>query len=63
MLLINLFARRQWRHIEKRLMDTVGKGEGGRNGKSSVETYMTICKIDSQWEHAVWIRDLRLGVL
>ena len=49
--------------IEKRLMDTVGKGEGGRNGKSSVETYMTICKIDSQWEHAVWIRDLRLGVL
>ena len=24
-------------------------------GKSSMETYITICKIDSQWELAVWL--------
>ena len=48
--------------IEKRLMDTVGKGEGGRNGKSSVETYMTICKIDSQQEFAVWLLTLKQGL-
>ena len=23
-------------------------------GKSHMETYITICKIDSQWEFAVW---------
>ena len=25
-------------------------------GKSNMETYITICKIDSQWEFAVWLR-------
>ena len=24
-------------------------------GKSNMETYITICKIDSQWEFAVWV--------
>ena len=24
------------------------------------ETYFTICKIDSQWEFAVWLRELKL---
>ena len=28
-------------------------------GKSSVETYITMCKIDSQWEFAVWLRKLK----
>ena len=23
-------------------------------GKSNMETYITLCKIDSQWEFAVW---------
>ena len=27
--------------------------------KSNMETYMTICKIDSQWEFAVWLRKLK----
>ena len=27
-------------------------------GKSNMETYITICKIDSQWEFAVWLRKL-----
>ena len=28
-------------------------------GKSNMETYVTICKIDSQWEFAVWLRKLK----
>jgi len=28
-------------------------------GKSNVETYITMCKIDSQWECAVWLRKLK----
>ena len=31
-------------------------------GKSSMETYTTICKIDSQWEFAVWLRKLKQGL-
>ena len=27
-----------------------------------METYITICKIDSQWEFAVWLRELKLGL-
>ena len=27
-----------------------------------METYMTICKIDSQWQFAVWLRKLKLGL-
>ena len=30
-------------------------------GKSNMETYITICKIDSQWEFAVWLRKLKRG--
>ena len=26
-------------------------------GKSNMETYITICKIESQWEFAVWLRN------
>ena len=31
-------------------------------GKSNMETYITICKIDSQREFAVWLRKLRQGL-
>ena len=27
-----------------------------------MEAYMTICKIDSQWEFAVWLRKLKEGL-
>ena len=42
-------------------------GEGGRKewkeyGASNVETNITIWKIDSQWEFAVWLRELELGL-
>ena len=29
------------------------------DGESNTETYITICKIDSQWEFAVWLRKLK----
>ena len=31
-------------------------------GKSNMETYTTICKIDSQWVFAVWLRKLKQGL-
>ena len=31
-------------------------------GKSHMETYITICKIDSQWEFSVWLRKLKQGL-
>ena len=32
------------------------------DGKSNMETYITICKIDSQWEFFVWLRKLKQGL-
>ena len=34
---------------------------GEMNGKSNIETYITICKIDSQQEFAVWLRKFKQG--
>ena len=31
-------------------------------GKSNMETYITICKIDNQWEFALWLRKLKQGL-
>ena len=31
-------------------------------GKGDMETYITIYKIDSQWEFAVWLRKLKQGL-
>ena len=40
-----------------------GRGEGdGMYGESNMETYITIYKIDSQWEFAVWLRELKQGL-
>ena len=30
--------------------------------KSNMETYITVCKIDSQQEFAVWLRKLKQGL-
>ena len=35
------------------------EGEGEMCGTSNMETYITICKIDGQWELAVWVRKLK----
>ena len=37
-------------------------GEGELCGKSNMESYITICKIDSQQEFAVWLRKLKQGL-
>ena len=47
--------------IENRLMD-VGRGEGEKYGDSNVEIYITICKIDSQWEFAICLGELKQGL-
>ena len=31
-------------------------------GESNMETYSIICKIDIQWEFAVWLRKLTQGL-
>ena len=36
-------------------------GMGEMYGKSNMETYIAICKIDSQWESAIWLRKLKQG--
>ena len=46
---------------------TMGKrggeeGEGKMYGESNMEIYNTICKIDSPWEFAVWLRELKQGL-
>ena len=38
------------------------RGEGEMYGKSNMETYITICKIDSQREFDVWLRKLKQGL-
>ena len=46
-------------------METYGHGERGGEGemygKSNMETYITMCKIDSQREFSVWLRKLKQG--
>ena len=36
--------------------------EGEMYGKSNMDAYIIICKIDSQWEFAVWLRKLKQGL-
>ena len=31
-------------------------------GRSNMETYITICKIDSLWKFDVWLRKLKQGL-
>ena len=37
-------------------------GDGEMYGESNMETYITICKIDSQQEFALWLRKLKQGL-
>ena len=52
MVLKNLFTGQQWRlrNREQTHAHEEREGEGEMYGKSNMETYITICKIDSQWE-------------
>ena len=49
----NLFTEQQWRNREQTYGHGERGGEGEMYGKSNMETYITICKIDSQWEFAI----------
>ena len=64
MALKNLFTGQQWRnrHREQTYGHGERGGEGEMHGKSNMETYITICKIDSKWEFAVWLRKLKQGL-
>ena len=57
MVLKNLFTGQKWRNIHREL--TYGHGDrGGESemyGKNNMETYITICKIDRQWDFAVYL--------
>ena len=61
MVLKNLFTGQQWRnrHREQTYGHGEGGGEGEMYGKSNMETYNTIQKIDSQQEFAIWLRKLK----
>ena len=63
MVLMNLSAEQEWKH--RQCEQTSGHGFRGRKeryGQSNMETYITICKIDSQREITVWLREIKLGL-
>ena len=64
MVLKNLFTGQQWRNRHKNKLYGHGErgGEGEMYGNSNMETYITICKIDSQQEFTVWLRKLKQGL-
>ena len=55
MVLKNLFVGQQWRNRYREQTYGHGEkgGEGGMYGESNIETYISIYKINSQWEFAV----------
>ena len=63
MVLKNLFIGQQWRNRHRE--ETYGHGErGGQSemyGVSNMETYIIICKIDSEWKFAVCLKELKQG--
>ena len=62
MILKNLFTEQQWRNRQREYGHEERGGEGEMYAKSNMETYITTCKIDSQWEFAVWLRKLKQGL-
>ena len=58
MVLKNLLTEQQWRNRHREQTYGLGGGEGEMYGKSNMETYITMCKLDSQGEFAVWLRKL-----
>ena len=64
MVLKNLFTGQQWRNRqrEQAYEHEERGGEGEMDGKSNMETYITVCKIDSQWVFAIRLRKLKQGL-
>ena len=63
MVLKNLFTWQQWRNRHRESTYGHGErgGEGEMYGKSNMETYISMCKVDGQQEFAVWLRKLKQG--
>ena len=63
---MNVFIGQQWRRRYREEACGQGQKRGRRRwGKWREEPgsiYTNICKVDSQWEFAVWHRELRLGL-
>ena len=49
-------------HREQTYVHGEREGEGEIYGESNIETYITICKIDRQWESVVCLRELKQGL-
>ena len=64
MALKNLFTgqQRRNRHREQTYGHGERAGEGMMYAESDMETYITICKIDSQWEFVLCLRELKQGL-
>ena len=64
MVLKTLFAGQQWRNRQREQTYGHGerRGEGEMHRESNMETYIIICKIDSQCEFAIWLRKLKQGL-
>ena len=62
MVLKNLFTGQQWRNRHREQTYGERGGEGEMYGESNMETYITICKIDSQQEFVVQLRKLKQGL-
>ena len=63
MVLKNLLTGQQWRNRDREYTYGYGErgGEGEMYGRSNLEAYITICKIDSQQEFVVWLRNSNRG--
>ena len=54
-ILMNLFEGQQWRHRHRE--QTYGQGQ-----REDGNIYTTVCKIDSQWEFAVCLKEIKPGL-
>ena len=58
--LMNLFAGKEWRHRQTTDLWTLGNGkEWDRLREPLWNMHITICKVDGQWAFALWHRKLK----
>ena len=64
MVLKNLPTGKQWRNRNREQTYGHGerRGEGEMYGETDMETYITVCKMDSQWEFALCLKKLKQGL-
>ena len=60
----NLSEGQQWRnrHREQTYGHGERGGEGEMYGENNMETYITVCKTNRQWEFGIWLRKLKQGL-